>query len=1091
MDMDLLRNRLGYSYLIVLFIGATFFFAGCDCSTDTAGPSHQDCSSTDECPGDQECVEGVCRDSSNAAAGADVGFDTDPGADGDAGGEPGDGGTPSGDTGGDPDDAGEAPSDAGGDADFDPECPNPLTCEEQSIECGPATNGCGGTIYCGGCPSGQICDTSDARGSCVESQCTSAISCADEGVECGSIPDGCGGTQHCGTCDDGEVCGSGDEKGVCLEQGCTPITCSDSSAECGVIADGCGGFIQCGSCDDGQVCGSGDERGECIDLACSPMNCDDHNPGDCGPHPDGCGGTIDCGMCSGGQLCGTGPNLGECVEPSCIPLTCDDYDDVNCGPVSDGCGGVTDSCGDCQDPEICGGGGLPNVCGADAQDGCDGLCEDQAICAGGDATTLTGTVTAPNGDLPIPNAVVYVPNVPLDDLPPIEPATECIQCEDEELGDPLVGTITEYDGTFELRHVPAGVDFPLVIKIGQWRRVVNISPKDACQTHALDNDTIRLPRSQQEQNEHDNIPQTAISTGAVDAIECVLHKLGVETSEFTRHNQDGRIHIYRANGGVADQQLANACDDVECDGCFLGACWGCGCDSNKCTDRDPGSCGSSSGGAMLQENLSSNLYGDQATLDSYDMVVMDCEANDHSASRSTGDLERIRNYVNGGGRLFASHYAYDWLHETDELRETAIWGGGEDFNNDSLAFVDDTFPGGSVFWDWLQLVDADHGTTGPGGEPQIAIEDPRTYVVDVNDGLATRWVYTEAGAPGHVNRNSIQQYTFDTPVFADESEQCGQVAYSAFHVTGVGTSGGPAFPDYCSGGDLTPQEKVLAYMLFDLAACVSEDGEPPPPECTPLDCNDMGAECGLISDGCGETLDCGECPDGTACGGGGEPNICGGGCEPLSCDDHGADCGIVSDGCGGTVDCGECPDGLACGGDGSPNLCGCTPMNCDDHNAECGEVSDGCGNTLDCGECPDGTSCGGGGTANICGAECEPLSCDDHDAECGSADDGCGGTLDCGECPEPLFCGGDGEANICGCSPLTCDDHNAECGVVSDGCGDIIDCGECPEGMECDQLQCVPTACLPAGAPCTHGDQCCSDTCAIDSSEAEGECIAN
>jgi hypothetical protein len=61
------------------------------------------------------------------------------------------------------------------------------------------------------------------------------------------------------------------------------------------------------------------------------------------------------------------------------------------------------------------------------------------------------------------------------------------------------------------------------------------------------------------------------------------------------------------------------------------------------------------------------------------------------------------------------------------------------------------------------------------------------------------------------------------------------------------------FPEHCTG-DLISQEKVLLYMLFDVGACVG----PPPaaPVCEPARC--MG-ECGLISDGCGDVLDCGPC----------------------------------------------------------------------------------------------------------------------------------------------------------------------------------------------------------------------------------------
>ncbi len=1045
------------------------------CSADTVGENHSvDCDSPADCADGQSCLDGVCEDLS------DVTTDTDPvdDADYDAGPDVG------------PD---AADTDTGDTAPIpDPDCPDPNTCSSESVECGSIADGCGGSVQCGGCPGGHACDA----GQCVEVPCTPGGDCLEEGVECGAIADGCGDFIDCGSCDDGEVCGAGANHGICTDEACTPLDCTDLGAECGPMPDGCGDFIDCGSCDAGQTCGVGDERGQCEEISCDTLSCDDYDPGECGPHPDGCGGFLYCGDCDSGEVCGVGDEFGECVEPSCEELTCDDYDDINCGPMPDGCGGMTDDCGSCEGVEICGGGGVPNVCGAGTgQDGCENLCEDQVICSGGEATTLTGTVVAPNGELPIPNAVVYVPNVPLDQLPPIESGAICQQCEDEDLGEPLVGTITEYDGTFELRHVPAGVSFPLVIKIGQWRRVVTISPRDACEEHALDSEQTRLPTMHQEGSVHDHIPQMAITTGAVDAMECVFHKLGVEEFEFTRPNQDGRIHLYRANGGVVDQELSNACANAsmgsECFWCGFFTCCYDGCGYDICTDRDPGSCLNDSGGQLLQQNLSHNLYGDQSQLDSYDMVVMGCEANEHS--RTSADRNRLLNYVNAGGRLFASHYAYDWLHETDELSETATWGGGEDFVNSSLAYVDDTFPGGSVFRDWLHLpqVDAAHSTT-TSGQTQVEIIDPRTYVTDVDQSKANRWVYTVAGASGHLNRNSIQQYTFDTPVPDDPADQCGQVAYSAFHVAGADTRQGPAFPSYCESGSLTDQEKILAYMLFDLAACVSEDGEPPEPECEPRECDDLSIECGVASDGCGGVTDnCGDCPDGTACGAGGVPNMCGGDCTPMSCEDHGADCGIVDDGCGGTVDCGDCPDGSECGASGTPNMCECQAMSCEDHGAECGEVSDGCGNTLNCGDCPDGQTCGGGGSPNTCGGGCAALNCDDHDVECGTVADGCGGTIDCGDCPEPETCGGGGEANTCGCSPLSCTSHNAECGEVADGCGDTLDCGECPGFDECIDNQCVTPACLPDGDTCVDNAQCCSEICAISSGDDEGTCISN
>lgn len=77
--------------------------------------------------------------------------------------------------------------------------------------------------------------------------------------------------------------------------------------------------------------------------------------------------------------------------------------------------------------------------------------------------------------------------------------------------------------------------------------------------------------------------------------------------------------------------------------------------------------------------------------------------------------------------------------------------------------------------------------------------------------------------------------------------------------------------------------------------------------CTARSCAQSGAACGKAPDGCGGVLDCGDCPAGAVCGGGGV-NTCGSsGCVPKACGQAGALCGVVSDGCGDVVDCGECP----------------------------------------------------------------------------------------------------------------------------------------------------------------------------------------
>ena len=77
-----------------------------------------------------------------------------------------------------------------------------------------------------------------------------------------------------------------------------------------------------------------------------------------------------------------------------------------------------------------------------------------------------------------------------------------------------------------------------------------------------------------------------------------------------------------------------------------------------------------------------------------------------------------------------------------------------------------------------------------------------------------------------ISQQILHHYTFNTPVGAPADAQCGRVVYSAFHVNDASSSG-KAFPTECNSSPLTPQEKVLMFMLFDLASCVQTDKAPP------------------------------------------------------------------------------------------------------------------------------------------------------------------------------------------------------------------------------------------------------------------------
>lgn len=940
--------------------------------------------------------------------------------------------------------------------------------------CGVVSDNCGGVVAgcaaectdgdtCGGGPGNE--EVCGQGGSTVCEPLEPVAACS--GLECGTGSDTCGGSFNCGTCGTGEFC----EAGQCKSTACVTQTCQSLGADCGQISPGCGEDpITCEDTCPGQgmVCGAGTaNQNTCgTEPVCEPIEtavaCAAQGI-NCGPAQNGCNGlTEDCGICdtAAGEVCGFNNQAGVCGAPqACLPLTCDAVGST-CGATPDGCGSdfIIGGCGSCLDGFECisnGGGG--GTC-EEIEIPCTGLCESQdTTCDPAAQTRITGTVYAPNGTEPLFNALVYIPNLTdISELPAIETGPDCVSCEEEDLGNPLVAAVTGPDGTFALENVPAGIPFPLVVKMGKWRRVVMIPAVDGCSSTPLAVDDMRLPRFMTDapagMQDYVNIPKMAMATGRVDAIECVLRKIGLDDSEFSDPSGDGRVHLYRGYRGV-----------------------GTGCSEPV---RADGRCRSSNGveRTLIYTDVDQLFENDR--LNDYDVALFDCEGD--SVNHSDHE-ENLHDWADAGGRVFASHYSYRYLDSNGDFESTATWDGSNEFtearvNNPTTGILDVSHEKGTAFNQWLGLVDAHHPTRGSGF---IEITDPRGYVRTVDPALTTHFVSTDENQTFNED-TAVQQFSFNTPVGTPAATACGRVLYSAFHVANTPNNQDErVFPDHCNDDPLTAQEKVLEFMIFDLSACVSTTA---PPTCLPSTCEDLGATCGAISDGCGGGLQCGTC-DGVDefCGGGGKSH-CGNGCTLTSCAAQGAECGIVPDGCGGQLpSCGDCTGDATCGGGGQANICGtplCSPRTCADASAECGSLADGCGGSLDCGTCDvQGESCLG----NQCGSgSCTVKTCEEVIAagvgqqRCGQVGDGCDGVLECGDCPLSSTCGAGGPS-LCGpiCNPLTCDDQRANCGTVGDGCGGAITCGTCGEGAQCGAGNiCTTTGCSVLNTCASEGAEC-------------------
>jgi hypothetical protein len=601
----------------------------------------------------------------------------------------------------------------------------------------------------------------------------------------------------------------------------------------------------------------------------------------CGPIGDGCGGIIECGDCEGEETCGGGGTPSVCGGSSgCVAQTCDDVG-ANCGPIGDGCGGSIDSCGECTGDEICGGGG-PSVCGV-IDPPCTGLCQDQVDCPiAGETTSVSGTVYTPAGNLPLYNIHVYVPNAPLDPIPTGNDS--CEPCDAPLSGSPLVHTTTDEFGNFVLEDMPVGDNIPLVIQSGKWRRLVTIPNVAECVDTPLAANLTRLPRRQGEGGvPENNIPKMAVTTGGADALECLIRKIGISDTEFTRRAGNGRVNLYAGDGGT-DQY-------------------------------DPGM----NGGASFP--TAQQLWNDVEDLDDYDMVVLSCEgAGDDPGNRGPNAHQAMKDYADlHGGRIFGSHWHHSWVelgpNPWDDILTIETGGGsfnhGRDLPIPWTVFVDMGFPRGVKLANWLLNV----GASTVLGELELQAGQHTIRAVDPS--MARAWMHSTN--PNEGDDPGVPYLSFDTPAEAANADQCGRMVVTDIHVSNTDNSGGNlTFPSGgCTSTSLLPEEKALIFMLFDLASCVGNQN----PQCNPRDCDDVGAECGPIADGCGDLVDCGPCPDGEICGGDG-PNQCGmNSCTPRSCEDADANCGPIADGCGSTVDCGECTDGEVCGGGGTPNQC--------------------------------------------------------------------------------------------------------------------------------------------------------------------------
>jgi hypothetical protein len=450
-------------------------------------------------------------------------------------------------------------------------------------------------------------------------------------------------------------------------------------------------------------------------------------------------------------------------------------------------------------------GGTPVACPSGLQ--CNVSCPNNGT------TSISGIVYDPAGTNPLYDIAVYVPATALQPLPAGVPtgAAAC-NCGALFQSGAVVSTVTGVDGSFKLSNVPVG-NVPLVLQVGKWRREVQVTTS-AC-TDTQPSMKLTLPGTLTGGGPNDNMPDIAVSTGSADTLECLMQRIGIPASEYVvGKGGSGHVHLFSGgNSGKGGGGGGGGAGRAESPG------WGA-----PASDTD--------------------LWDSQADLMPYDILLLSCEGGE-TYDAKPANLEA---YLNAGGRAFSSHFHYAWFSgsQSGGYSAPADWGtnlatwtpGSNGGGTQSNGKIDQTLNGstqpfakGQALFTWLGLVNALGVLGAPTGE--IPLVPPRfNAVVGPTNKPSQPWI-TDDATP------NTMYFSFDTPVGGETPlptdggapNYCGRAVFSDLHVSGntldPSGAGGGGSPS-CTSRPLSPQEKALEFMLFDLSSCVIPDTETPP-----------------------------------------------------------------------------------------------------------------------------------------------------------------------------------------------------------------------------------------------------------------------
>ncbi|MFO0674191.1 MAG: hypothetical protein U0235_32015 [Polyangiaceae bacterium] len=423
--------------------------------------------------------------------------------------------------------------------------------------------------------------------------------------------------------------------------------------------------------------------------------------------------------------------------------------------------------------------GLVAACGSSKRSGLD---TTGKLADGGDPTTgdfsdkdaagpatppvvahLHGKVVAPEGTVPIANAIVYLTSRLPDAIPSHVYCDTCIHLTPAE---PYAYSAP--DGTFDLPAYATGTQY-LVVQKGQFRRVRQVDVRAGDQPVA--GPYTRLPGKNDPAN-NDTIPKIAMAVGGYDRIDFSLKKLGIE--EFARYG-DGPFDL---GGPPPGQKTGKNIRDLT---------------------------------AQVPE------------LAGYHIVLLPCATFGFSRSDTSGsnvcgapmasEETALRQYVDGGGKLYVTDYSYEAIRQT--------WPGFVSFYDDKMQVLSQQSAGiGSACRAGAE--DTPGTPTDPGlagwlnaiGDTSVTLQQSWTRIASV----APQPGVDPEGKPVTITPKVWMTSDYEGsahPATVSFEQKCGRVLFSTYHAEGG------------EGATLLAQEKALLFILLEVGVCVGQLPPPP------------------------------------------------------------------------------------------------------------------------------------------------------------------------------------------------------------------------------------------------------------------------